>query len=61
MNERNAVGLLLIILFVFIYIYRNAQGSLTENYLDLFVVGFFIVLMFLWQYINPKKDSEEIE
>lgn len=65
MNERKAVGILLIIMFIFIFAYRLMQGGgkLSEDYLDVFVVGFFLVLIFLWQFISPaqkrKKDEEE--
>ncbi|HHN81906.1 MAG TPA: hypothetical protein ENN11_04725 [Methanomicrobia archaeon] len=65
MNERKAVGILLIIMFIFIFAYRLMQGGgkLSEDYLDIFVVGFFLVLIFLWQFISPaqkrKKDEEE--
>lgn len=65
MDERKAVGLLLIIMFIFIFAYRLMQGggNLSENYLDIFVVGFFLVLIFLWQFISPaqkrKKEKEE--
>jgi len=61
MDERKAVGILLIIIFAFIYVYRNLQSTLTENYLDLFIIVFFLALVFLWQFISPskKKDNNE--
>ncbi|RZN50608.1 hypothetical protein EF808_01130 [archaeon] len=65
MNERKAVGILLIVMFIFIFAYRLMQGggNLSEDYLDIFVVGFFLVLIFLWQFISPaqkrKKEKEE--
>jgi len=61
MNERKAVGLLLIIIFIFVYAYRNLESSLTETYLDIFVIGFFLTLIFLWQYISPSKKNKNNE
>jgi len=61
MNERKAVGLLLIIIFIFVYFYRNLESSVTETYLDIFVIGFFLALIFLWQYISPSKNNKNKE
>jgi type IV secretory pathway TrbL component len=63
MEERRAVGILLIIMFIFIIALRRIQevNLLSENYLDVFIVGFFLVVIFLWQYISPsqKKKKEQ--
>jgi preprotein translocase subunit SecG len=67
MDERRAVGILLIIMFIFIIALRRIQevNLLSENYLDVFIVGFFLVVIFLWQYISPsqkkKKEQEQEE
>ncbi len=59
MNEQKAVGFLLVVIFIFAFAYRSLEQTLSENYLDLFVIGFFMVLVFAWQYISPKKTREE--
>ncbi|MHC1598384.1 MAG: hypothetical protein ACXQS3_00010 [Candidatus Methanofastidiosia archaeon] len=61
MNEKKAVGILLIILFIFIYIFRNMQSMVSENVLDLFIIGFFLILIFLWQFISPNQEKKEIK
>lgn len=61
MNEQKAVGFLIIIIFIFAFAYRRLESSLSENYLDLFVIAFFMVVIFAWQYINPKKTRENDE
>jgi hypothetical protein len=50
-------------MFIFIIALRRIQevNLLSENYLDVFIVGFFLVVIFLWQYISPsqKKKKEQ--
>jgi ABC-type uncharacterized transport system permease subunit len=59
MDERKSVGILMIVIFIFAFAYRALEQSLSENYLDLFVIAFFMVLIFAWQYISPKKTQKE--
>ncbi len=61
MNEKKAVGILLIVIFIFIYIFRNMQSMVSENVLDLFIIGFFLILIFLWQFISPSREKKEIK
>ncbi len=61
MDERKSVGILMIVLFVFIFAYRVLQNELSENYLDFFVIAFFMILIFVWQYISPTHKNKDNE
>ena len=61
MNERKSVGILMIVIFVFVFAYRVLQNELSENYLDFFVIAFFMALIFAWQYISPTHKNKRNE